>query len=366
DPTQTEIITIDHCTFTFSTEAVGPDPEPPVKAMILPISLPGMTKALGFAVVGVSARRALDDAYKGFYESLSQSLNKAISSVFAFEQEQKRAAALAEIDRAKTHFFSNISHELRTPLTLMLGPIEDLLARSDLSGQTRENLDLVSRNGRRLRKLVNSILDFSRIEAGRLKAKFAPIDVFQFTRDLSSIFRSTIEKGGLELRVDSQSTQDPVYVDPEMWERIILNLLSNAYKYTLHGFVSVSFSESNDFVTIKIADSGIGIPQKDLPKLFDRFHRVDGAVGRTYEGTGIGLSLVKQLVSIQGGQIFVESTEGQGSEFIISLKKGIDHIDPLHLSNTSLPARFTTDSLLYLEEIENWKTIENTGPRAIA
>ncbi|RZA26516.1 MAG: response regulator [Proteobacteria bacterium] len=356
DPAQTEILSIDHSAFENSMAPIGPYPERPSKAIIMPISLPGMTNALGFAVVGVSARRALDDAYKGFYESLSQALNKAIGQVFAFEQEQRRATALAEIDRAKTQFFSNISHELRTPLTLMLGPIEDLLSKNDLSTSARDELDLVYRNGKRLRKLVNSILDFSRIEAGRLKAKFAPLDLFQFTRDLSSIFRSTIEKGGLQLRVDTATLEEPVYVDPEMWERIILNLLSNAYKYTLQGFVSVSFHESSDSVLIKIKDSGTGIPQKDLPKLFDRFHRVEGAVARTYEGTGIGLSLVKQLVTIQGGHIHVESTEGLGSEFIISLKKGVAHIDPLHLSTTAQPARFSTDSLLYLEEIESWKT----------
>ncbi|RZA24440.1 MAG: response regulator [Proteobacteria bacterium] len=363
DSAKSEIIPIDHADFENSMTPIGPYPERPTKAIIIPISLPGMSKALGFAVVGVSARRALDDAYKGFYESLSQSLNKAIAQVFAFEQEQKRATALAEIDRAKTQFFSNISHELRTPLTLMLGPIEDLLSKTELSESARQDLDLVFRNGKRLRKLVNSILDFSRIEAGRLKAKFVPLDIFQFTRDLSSIFRSTIEKGGLELRIDSAPLREPVFIDPEMWERIVLNLLSNAYKYTLHGFVSVSFVELSDSVSIKITDSGVGIPQKDLPKLFDRFHRVDGVVGRTYEGTGIGLSLVKQLVSIQGGDIHVESLEGQGSEFTISLKKGVYHIDPLHLSSAAQPARFSTDSLLYLEEIESWKTLENTALR---
>src|SRR5207248_1973094 len=147
--------------------------------------------------------------------------------------------ALAEIDRAKTAFFSNISHEFRTPLTLMLGPLQDALADAATGGVTREYLEVAQRNALRLLKLVNSLLDFSRIEAGRMQAWYEPSDLAAVTRDLASNFRSAIEKAGLCFEVQCEPLAETVYIDRDMWEKIVLNLLSNAFKFTLNGSIAV-------------------------------------------------------------------------------------------------------------------------------
>ena len=162
----------------------------------------------------------------------------AIANAEAYEEERRRAEALAEIDRAKTAFFSNVSHEFRTPLTLMLGPLEEVLGqagRRACAGEARALVSVAHRNGVRLLKLVNSLLDFSRIEAGRAQASFEPVDLAGFTAELASTFRSAIERAGLRLRIDCPPLAEPVYVDRDMWEKIVLNLLSNAFKFTFEG-----------------------------------------------------------------------------------------------------------------------------------
>jgi PAS domain S-box-containing protein len=352
---------ISHSLVDPSASAVGPYLEIPQRVLVLPFSLPGHSESLGFALAAVSSRRALDEAYRSFYENLAQSYNAAISSVHALEQEQQRAEALAEIDRAKTNFFSNISHELRTPLTLMLGPIEDQLLRSEVGSAERERYDLIYRNGKRLRKLVNSLLDFSRIEAGRLHAKFALGDIVKSSADIASIFRSTLETAGLNLEVQNFEAKDHIYYDAEMWERIMLNLLSNAYKYTIEGSIQLSFEETDHSISVIVSDSGIGIPEQDLPKLFERFHRVEGARGRTYEGTGIGLSLVKQLMKIQGGDITVKSVEGKGTSFKATLRKGRDHFPSHQITDEKDRYDFSSDALLFLEEAAGWQRADD-GP----
>lgn len=212
----------------------GPYPEAPDKALVMPIYVPGAVEPHTFMVAGVSSCRKLDEKYLIFYELLAAGLTTAYTKAKAYEEEKKRAEALAELDRAKTAFFSNISHEFRTPLTLM-GPLEDTLADQGhaLDQVQRERLDLVFRNTLRLQRLVNSLLDFSRIESGRLKAGFRQTDICQFTMELAGVFRSAMEKAGLSFEVDCQPGRAPVYVDHEMWEKIVFNLLSNALKFTL-------------------------------------------------------------------------------------------------------------------------------------
>jgi signal transduction histidine kinase len=219
-----------------------------------------------------------------------------------------RAEALAEIDCAKTAFFSNVSHEFRTPLTLMLGPLESVLAKGGLlPAEDREQIATAHRNSLRLLKLVNSLLDFSRIEAGRVKVSYVPVDLATFTMDLASHFRSVMQAAGLEFTVDCPPISEPVYVDREMWEKIVLNLLSNAFKFTFEGRITVKLKSENDQAVLTVADTGVEIPEAELPFLFDRFHRVEGAKGRTYEGTGIGLALIKELIKLQGGTVEVRS-----------------------------------------------------------
>ena len=218
------------------------------------------------------------------------------------------------MDRAKTLFFSNVSHEFRTPLMLMLGPVEEMLADSELSARDHPRAEVVHRNGMRLLKLVNALLDFSRIEAGRAHASYQPTDLAAFTTDLVSNFRSATEKAGLSLTVDCPPLPEPVYVDHDMWEKIVLNLVSNAFKFTLDGGISVSFGvekgPAGQLAVMRVKDTGVGIPADELPRLFERFHRVEGARGRSIEGSGIGLALVQELVKLHGGSIKVTSEEG--------------------------------------------------------
>ncbi|RLP55060.1 MAG: PAS domain S-box protein [Ketobacter sp.] len=347
----------------FGEAPAGIWPEAPQKAMVLPLSKPGQHQLAGFLVAMVSPRLEFDDAYRGFFELVAGQIATAVANARAYEEERKRAEALAELDRAKTAFFSNVSHEFRTPLTLMLGPIEDLLngAGEPLPGAVKTNLEVVNRNAQRLLRLVNSLLDFSRVEAGRNNALFQPTDIARFTIDLASVFRAALERGGLELIINCPPMPEPVYLDREMWEKIVLNLLSNAFKFTFEGSVSVSLQAHEDGVELCVQDSGTGIPQDQLPHLFDRFHRIENARSRTHEGSGIGLALVQELVKLHGGSIKVESQIGTGTLFSIYIPLGKHHL-PAEQVAESAPAPLAEGSASrYLEEALRWLPDEALG-----
>lgn len=311
----------------FGTLPGGPWPESPDSALVLPLREPGQNQVTGFLVVGVNPRCLLDESYQDFFNLVAGHVATAVANARAFEEERKRAEALAELDRAKTLFFSNVSHEFRTPLTLMLGPVEDLLAGDHvLSPEQRERIEILHRNALRLLKLVNTLLDFSRIEAGRVQAVYEPTALATLTADLASSFRSVIEKAGMRLTVNCPPLAEPVYVDREMWENLLLNLLSNAFKYTFEGEISVILRHHETTVEMSVKDTGIGIPAEELPHMFERFHRVKGSAGRTFEGTGIGLSLVQELVRLHGRSISVSSAPGKGSTFTVSLPLGTAHL----------------------------------------
>ena len=180
--------------------------------------------------------------YRDFFDLAVARISAALANVRAYEEERRRAEILAELDRAKTAFFSNVSHEFRTPLTLMLGPLEDILAKpaDQVAPDNRELLAIVHRGSLRLLGLVNTLLDFSRIEAGRIQAVYEPTDLATLTADLASSFRSACERAGLRLIVDCPLLPAPIYVDREMWEKIVLNLLSNAFKFTLDGEITIA------------------------------------------------------------------------------------------------------------------------------
>ena len=303
-----------------------PWPEPVRAAVALPIRPGGSGTGLEAAlVVGLTPRHAFDDDYRGFIELVAGQLSSSVANAMAHQEATQRTEALAQLDRAKTTFFSNISHEFRTPLTLSLAPLEDVLSESEaaesptLRDQDRERLQTVHRNSLRLLRLVNSLLDFSRIEAGRIQADVEPVDLGALTTGLASLFRSVAERAGLTLVVECQSRATPVLVDPEMWERIVLNLVSNAIKYTFEGSVAVTLAWEDDVAVLTVSDTGVGIPEGELENIFERFHRVAGVRARTAEGTGIGLALVRELVSLHGGVIGVSSAIGQGTTVTVRL-----------------------------------------------
>lgn len=324
----------------------------PERAIVLPLSRAGQSAPYAFLVAGVSPHRAFDERYQRFFRATADQVTNVIANARAYEAEKKRAEALAEVDRAKTTFFSNVSHEFRTPLTLILGPVEDALAQPALALQG-ESLKAVHRSALRLLRLVNSLLDFARIEAGRLQLSFVPTDLSALTADLASSFRSLLERAGLQLIVDCPPLAELVYVDPSQWEKIVLNLISNAFKFTFQGEIAVSLRSYGDHVALTVRDSGTGISSHELPHIFERFHRVAGAQGRSFEGTGIGLSLVQELVKLHGGWVRAASVEGQGSTFEVSLPSGSAHLPAERIVDRAATP-VATSVAPYLLEASQW------------
>lgn len=345
-----EMLEVDQLQDFFGYFSSGPYEIPPHTAMILPVRITGQSELFGFIIAGVSACRALDQSYLNFYDQLAGTYNAAVSNVYAYEQEQKRAEALAEIDRSKTAFFSNVSHEFRTPLTLMLGPLEDLLQQTGLDDHHKIQVEATHRNAMRLLKLVNNLLDYSRVEAGRVQAAYQLIDLAELTTDLASSFRSIIEKAGMELLVDCETLPVAFYADRQMWEKIVLNLLSNAFKYTLQGSILVKLQEEGNYAVLRVTDTGVGIPEKELPHMFERFHRVENSAGRTHEGTGIGLSLVNELVNLHGGEISVSSIEGSGSTFTVKIPSGQAHLPQAQVINVARDSDFQAVTAPFIRE----------------
>ena len=336
--------------------------DPPPSCLVLPISAPGQNLPTGLLVAAVSPRLPLDDSYRNFYQTITGHISTALANARAHEAERKRADVLTELDRAKTAFFSNVSHEFRTPLTLMLGPLSDILS-GDLDPARRQELEVVQRNGVRLLKLVNTLLDFSRIEAGRIRAVYEPIDLAAYTAELASVFRSAIERAGMRLVIDCPPLDEPIYVDRAMWETIVLNLLSNAFKFTFEGVITVSLHAVNGHAELVVRDTGVGIPAEELLHIFDRFHRVKGVSGRSCEGSGIGLALVQELAKLHGGTARVESEVGQGSAFIVSIPLGKAHLPADHIGVPRTLASPCLRGDAYIEEALRWLPIQNAECR---
>lgn len=332
-----------------------PWPEPCRTAAILPLSRSGHDTLRGYLILGASQRLPFDEHYERFFDLLASGVASALANVEAYEAERRRAEALAEIDRAKTAFFSNVSHEFRTPLTLMLGPLQHVLATPGaVSPSIREQVQLAHRNAMRLLKLVNSLLDFSRIEAGRIQASYEPTDLATLTADVVSNFRSACERAGLELAVQADPLPTPVYVDRDMWEKIVLNLLSNAFKFTFEGRIAVELHEEGGHAVLTVRDTGVGIPEAELPHVFERFHRVAGARGRTHEGSGIGLALVRELVNLHGGTISATSVVDHGTVFTVRLPLGHAHLPPERIGAERTLALTGVEAAAYTEEALKW------------
>ncbi|MGH7055315.1 MAG: ATP-binding protein, partial [Stellaceae bacterium] len=350
-----QIVVIEDLESRFRHLPQGPWSDPPRSAVVAPIRATKAGELAGLLVAAVSPRLRFDDSYRGFFELMASQIATAIANARAYEEERKRAEALAAIDRAKTAFFSNVSHEFRTPLTLMLGPLEDALALPAEGLPTRrDDLELVHRNGLRLLRLVNTLLDFSRIEAARVEASYEPLDLAAATADLASVFRAATDRAGLVLTVECPPLGAPVWVDRDMWEKIVLNLLSNAFKFTMEGGITVRLRRDGERAVLSVADTGTGIPAHEIPRLFERFHRVAGAEGRTHEGTGIGLALVQELARLHGGAVQVESTPGRGSAFSVTIPLGTAHLPPERLRAARTCAATGLGAQPFVEEALRW------------
>ncbi|MGH9077572.1 MAG: ATP-binding protein, partial [Acidimicrobiales bacterium] len=284
--------------------------------------------AMGWLVVATNRRRPLDAAYRSWLELFAGQVAAALANAQAYDSERRRAAALAELDRAKTELFSNVSHEFRTPLTLLLAPIADALAddASPLPAVQVERLEIAQRNGTRLLRLVNTLLDFSRAEAGAAAPALVPVDLGALTAEVASAFHSLVTAAGLSLEVEGARLSRAVRVDPTMWEKVVLNLVSNAFKFTMSGGISIEVGEDGDTATVAVRDTGCGIPADEMAHIFDRFHRSRSSAGRSYEGSGIGLALVHQLVEAMGGRVTAESRPGVGTAFVVTMPLGNEEV----------------------------------------
>lgn len=248
-------------------------------------------------------------------------------------QLETQAGQLQELDKAKSRFFANVSHELRTPLTLTIGPLED--ARSQLADTASHvalsRIDVALRNSRRLFRLVNQILDVSKLEGGATKLRAEKGDLTEFMRGIASAFDGVAERKAITFEVEATPNPIEMWYDADALEKILANLLSNAFKFTPdRGTINVSVDELSEkgMARVRIADSGPGIPTGHLPHIFDRFYQVDETNTRAQPGTGIGLSLARELAELHGGTIEVESATGNGAIFTLLLPIGHAHLGP--------------------------------------
>lgn len=294
----------------------------PDQAVVLPLRASrtcGSQALHGVLILGLSPRRRDSDDYRRFFELIADSVAASLDRAAAAREEQRRLRALQDLDRAKTDFFFNVSHEFRTPLTLMLGPLRVLLEQEPVGPSARRELEMIERNASRLAKLVNNLLDVSKLDARKLVPVLEPVDLAALSRDIAGVFRSTIERGGLTFTVECPPLGQAYLIDPDMWEKIVSNLLSNAFKFTLEGDIRLSLSEDDEGAVLSICDSGSGIEADQIPHLFDRFHRTQTVLARSHEGTGIGLALVEELSRLLGATVTVQSEPGRGSLFAVHL-----------------------------------------------
>jgi len=339
----------------------GPFSDAVKAAFLMPIASSNPGAPLGLLIAGVSPARGIDEGYRTFYELLAAQVSMLVRNAHAFQEERKQVESLAEIDELKTAFFANVSHEFRTPLTLILGPLEDAL-----SGGARalcgDELEAVHRSAVRLLRLVNSLLDFSRIEAGRLHSSFEPTDLAIMTAGLAGSFDSLIASAGLKLLIDCPPLPEPIYVDRAQWEKIVLNLISNAFKATFEGEIAVALRAHQGRVELSVRDTGTGIPIEEQSRIFERFHRIEGARGRSFEGTGIGLALVQELTRQHGGPLRRESVPDQGSTFIVSIPTGAGHLPEDRIAAASPLLAASPGGAPYLLEASHWNAADVVVP----
>lgn len=248
----------------------------------------------------------------------------AVQQSRLYQKTRQQAEQLLELDRQKTEFFQNVSHEFRTPLTLTLGPLESAVAQQQ--GLSLAQSVTALRNSRRLLRLVNQLLDLQRLDAGRMQPSFRPCNLLNFVIPIVDSFRHYCEKK--QINLVTRLTECPlVYLDVEKFDKVLYNLLSNAMKFTpTGGSITVSVRPAGDHCLIKVQDTGVGIRPDQIPHLFERFRQADSSANRSYEGSGLGLALVRELVELHQGKVSVDSTVGDGTSFTVWLQAGSTHL----------------------------------------
>ena len=256
-----------------------------------------------------------------------------------------------EATEAKFNFFTNISHELRTPLTLILGPLEDTMSSSRLHFTLKNNLELVQRNAIRLLKLINQLMDFRKIEEGKMKLNVTKNNLGNFVLEIANEFKELAKKKHISLNVNNMATGLNIYFDNAMIDKVLFNLLSNAFKFTEeHGTINITIDqdEENSLAIVKIEDDGIGMSNEDVEHAFDLFYQGHSS---TFKGTGLGLSLSKELIIAHKGDIEINSKKGKGTCFTIKLPLEQDHVKPTDIKSEFTQNNFIKDSYIYISDI---------------
>ena len=256
-----------------------------------------------------------------------------------------------EATEAKFNFFTNISHELRTPLTLILGPLEDTMSSSRLHFTLKNNLELVQRNAIRLLKLINQLMDFRKIEEGKMKLNVTKNNLGNFVLEVANEFKDLAKKKHISLNVNNIATGLNIYFDNTMIDKVLFNLLSNAFKFTEeHGTINITIDqdEENSLAIVKIEDDGIGMSNEDVEHAFDLFYQGHSS---TFKGTGLGLSLSKELIIAHKGDIEINSKKGKGTCFTIKLPLEQDHVKPADIKSEFTQNNFIKDSYIYISDI---------------
>jgi signal transduction histidine kinase/response regulator RpfG family c-di-GMP phosphodiesterase len=250
----------------------------------------------------------------------------AVQQSRLYQTMRDQAAQLMALDRQKTEFFQNISHEFRTPLTLTLGPLETAVNQGE--GLSRDQSAVALRNARKLLRLVNQLLDLQRLDVGRMQPTFRPVAADTFVNEIVTAFRPYCDRKQLHLETQLELCPT-LYLDLEKFDKVLYNLLSNAVKFTpANGTITVALTTQAQHCVLTVSDTGIGIRADQLPQLFERFQQADGSVNRRYEGSGLGLALVKELVKLHHGDVTVTSTYGQGTQFSVVIPYGRGHLPP--------------------------------------
>jgi adenylate cyclase len=329
----------------------------PRSLMVVPLLIDG--KCIGSITLreGNKIRRWLPSEIE-LAKSVAAQAAIAVQQSRLYQKTREQAERLIELDRQKTEFFQNISHEFRTPITLIQGPLESVVAIGE--GLSHSQSEIALRNSRRLLRLVNQLLDLQRLDAGRMQPNFRPCDMLEFVSQIVESFRLYCEKKGLEVVTDLLECPI-VYLDIEKFDKVLYNLLSNAMKFTPDGGkISVKLFNDGNSCILQIQDTGIGILPEEIPHLFERFRQAEGSENRTYEGSGLGLSLVKELVELHGGEVSVQSVYGKGTQFTLRLLTGADHLPQKQVLETpsELNKSRATVELAGLEQLES--TLDNT------
>lgn len=299
-----------------------PDPvhgRPPAEAVVLPLPSGSGDRAAGFIVLGVRDDLVFDQAYAEFTQLAAETVARSVAAARGLELERQRVTDIAALDRSKTALFGNASHELRTPLALIISHLEQLQEQGGLATRSDDALRVVHRSAVRMLKLVNALLDFSRIEAGQTLGVLEPTDVGTLTAEIAAMFQSAAERAGLRFVVDCPPLAEPACIDQDAWERIVSNLISNALKFTREGRVCVSTRVRHGQLHLTVDDTGIGIAPEELSEIFNRFYRSPDPRAHAHEGSGIGLALVRELVHLHGGSVQARNRTRGGTRMTVRI-----------------------------------------------